>query len=164
MNFLKKLFGKQHNNSLPGNDPMPSRHLNFQFEITPDNGNILAQQFVDAVQKNDNINLTYSIDSIAFVEEFLENFKREGITVNDFAETIFVAGAYVGEIMVKNSGGVWIWQEEAIPPDGIKMMPIIVKLPNGNYADPIAKAFKRFHYGETESIQYFYEVFTNNQT
>ena len=41
------------------------------------------------------------------------------------------------------------------------MMPIVVKLPNGNVVDPIAKAFKRFYYGEPDSIMYFYQVFTN---
>jgi len=45
-------------------------------------------------------------------------------------------------------------------PEGVSMMPIVVKLPNGNIADPIAKVFKRFHYGDTENIKYFYQVFT----
>ncbi|WP_290796517.1 hypothetical protein [Flavihumibacter sp. UBA7668] len=44
------------------------------------------------------------------------------------------------------------------------MMPIVVKLPNGNIVDPIAKAFKRFHYGEAESIHYFYHFFTSSNS
>ncbi len=83
--------------------------------------------------------------------------------MNDFAETIFVAGCYVGQVMIKNNDGIWISQDEVKLPDGISMMPIVVKLPNGNIADPIAKAFKRFHYGGTDNLRYFYQVFTTDE-
>ena len=66
--------------------------------------------------------------------------------------------------MIKNNNGVWIGQEEVNLPDGVSMMPIVVKLSNGNITDPIAKAFKRFHFGDTENIKYFYQVFTSDKT
>ena len=160
MSFLKKLFGGQDKKPNPDNGPMPTRGLNFQFTPTPDNGVKFAQQFVDAVQKNDNILLDYSVDTLNYVDKFLQRFSDEGLTVNDFAETIFVAGSYVGQVMINNNNGIWIGQEEVNLPDGVSMMPIVVKLPNGNIADPIAKAFKRFHYGDTENVKYFYHVFT----
>ncbi len=160
MSFFKKLFGGQDKKHIPNNGPMPTRGLNLQFTPTPDNGLKFAQQFVDAVKKNDNIELDYSVDTLIYVDKFLQQFSDEGLTVNDFAETIFVAGSYVGQIMIKNSNGIWIGQEEVNLPDGVSMMPIVIKLPNGNIADPIAKAFKRFHYGDTENVKYFYHVFT----
>ncbi len=43
------------------------------------------------------------------------------------------------------------------------MMPIVVKLPNGNICDPIAKAFKRFHYGDIDNVKYFYQTFANDE-
>ena len=51
MSFFKKLFGGQDKKPKPDGDagPMPTRTLNFQFSITPDNGHKFAQQFVDAV-------------------------------------------------------------------------------------------------------------------
>jgi len=141
---------------------MPTRALNLQFTLTPDNGHRFAQQFVDAVKNNEGIELDYSIGSLEFVDKFLQRFSDEGLTVNDFAETIFVTGAYVGEVMIKNNDGVWLRQEDANLPNGITMTPIVVKLSNGNVTDPIAKAFKRFHYGDIDDIRYFYHVFTKD--
>jgi hypothetical protein len=160
MSFFRKLFGGQDKKPNPDNGPMPTRGLNFQFTPTPDNGIKFAQQFVDAVKQNENRELNYSVDSLDFVDKFLQRFSDEGLTVNDFAETIFVAGSYVGQVMIKNNNGMWIGQDEVNLPNGVSMMPIVIKLPNGNIADPIAKAFKRFHYGDIENVKYFYQLFT----
>ena len=164
MSFFKKLFGGQDKKHNPDDGPMPTRRLNFQFTATSDNGLKFAQQFVDAVKRNDNIELGYTIDTLPYVDKFLQQFSDEGLTVNDFAETIFVAGCYVGQVMIKNNNGTWIGQEEVNLPVGVSMMPIVIKLPNGNIADPIAKAFKRFHYDDTENVKYFYQVFTADHT
>jgi hypothetical protein len=161
MSFLKNLFGKQ-DNKKPGNGPIPTRGLNLQFTPTPDNGHKFAKQFIEAVKNNDRIDLDYSVDILEFVDQFLQRFSDEGLTVNDFAETIFVAGAYVGEVMIKNSNGSWVKQEDANLPASITMMPIVVKLSNGSISDPIAKAFKRFHCGDTDNIRYFYHVVTKD--
>lgn len=163
MRFLKKLFGGQ-GKPKPDNSPMPTRALNLQFTPTPDNGKKFAEQFVGVVRKNDNIQLDYSVGTLNYVDKFLQRFSDEGLTVNDFAETIFAAGSYIGQVMINNNNGIWIKQEEVKLPDGVSMMPIVVKLPNGNIADPIAKALKRFHYGDTENVEYFHHVFTVDQT
>lgn len=139
---------------------MPTRPLKFQFEINPANGPRFAQQFATATKKIENRSLDYSVDSLAFVDHFLQRVSDEGLTVNDFAETIFVAGCYVGQVMINNNSGVWVRQEEVVLPEGVTMMPIVVRLPNGTIADPIAKAFKRFYHGEMDNLQYFYHVFT----
>lgn len=162
MSFFSNLFGGPNKKPLPDSGPTPTRNLNLQFPPVPDNGYKLAAQFVDAVRNNEHMELNYAVDTLDFVDRFLQRFSDEGLTVNDFAETIFVAGAYVGEVMVKNNNGIWIKEEEANLPEGVSMMPIVVKLPNGNITDPIAKAFKRFHYGESDDIKYFYHVFTKD--
>jgi hypothetical protein len=163
MSFFKKFFGRQDSNPKPDGGPMPTRALNLPFAPTPENGVTLAQQFADAVRMNENIELDYSVGTLKFVDEFLQRFRNEGLTVNDFAETIFVAGSYVGQVMISNNNGGWIKQESTDLPDGVTMMPIVVKLPNGTIADPIAKAYKRFHNGAIDSIEYFYEVFTKDK-
>lgn len=139
---------------------MPQRPLRLPFAPLPENGSLLAGVFADAVLKNDRTQLDYSVESLGFAEQFLERFRREGLSVNDFAETIFVAGCYIGQVMVQQAGGTWIRQEEAGLPEGVTMMPIVVKLQGNTVADPVAKAFKRFHYGQGDSILYFYKVFT----
>jgi hypothetical protein len=91
-------------------------------------------------------------------------FKDEGLSSNDFAETIFVAGAYIGQIMVLHSQGTWIKQEDAALPTGITMMPIVIKLPDGTIVDPILKAYKRFQNGKIDDLTYFYHVFTGDKS
>jgi len=162
MNFFKKIFGQDVKKSTPDAGPTPTRSLNFQFLPVPENGPKFAQQFVDAVSKNENKQLDFGVNTLDFVDSFLQRFSDEGLTVNDFSETIFVAGAYVGEVMIKNNDGIWIKQEEANLPEGVSMTPIVVRLPNGSIVDPVAKAFKRFYYGASEDIKYFYQVFTND--
>jgi hypothetical protein len=163
MSFFKNLFGKR-DHKKPDKGPMPTRGLNLQFTPAPENGHKFAQQFVDAVKNNDKIELNYSIGTLEFVDKFLQRFSDEGLTVDDFAETIFVAGAYIGEVMIKNNDGIWLKQEDANLPNGVTMTPIVVKLSNGNITDPIAKAFKRFHYGEIDSIIYFYHLFAKGKS
>lgn len=160
MSLFKKFFGGQDKKPNSDTVAMPTRRLNLQFAPAPENGHLFAQQFVSALEQNEGIELNYSTETLEFVDQFLQRFRDEGLSVNDFAETIFVAGSYVGQVMIENNAGRWIRQEEVNLPEGVSMMPIVVKLPNGNIADPIAKAFKRFHYGDVDNIKYFYQVFT----
>jgi len=162
MSLFRKLPGGQDKKSKPDKGPMPGRSLNLKFPATPDNGRNFAQLFVDAVKNNENVELDYSVDTIDLVDEFLQHFSDKGLTVDDFAETIFVAGSYVGQVMIENESGIWVRQEEANLPEGVTMWPIVVKLPDGTIADPIAKAFKRFHNGNIDNLRYFYHVFTSN--
>jgi hypothetical protein len=160
MSIFKRLFGGLNNKANSDTGPIPKRGLKLQFPPIPENGQNFAQQFVSAVKKNEGVRLDYSVDTLKFVDNFLQRFREEGLSVNDFAETIFVAGSYVGQVMVANNNGKWISHMEVNLPRGVSMMPLVVKLPNGNIADPIAKAFKRFHNGEIDSLNYFYQVFT----
>ena len=164
MGFFKSLFGSGGKKFNPDEGAMPSRQLNLPYAASASNGHLFAQKFVDAVKKNDGIELDYSVNSITFVDKFLQKFSDEGLSVNDFAETIFVAGSYVGQVMIANNNGQWIEQDKANLPNGISMMPIVVQLQNGTIADPIAKAFKRFHLGASDDLSYFYHVFTESRT
>jgi hypothetical protein len=144
--------------------PMPTRKLNFQFAPIPENGEKFSNKFREAVKDNEKTELDYSVDNVKFVDNFLQKFRNEGLTVNDFAETIFVAGSYVGQIMVEQNGGLWIKREDANLPEGVSMMPIIIRLPNGTVTDPIGKAFKRFYNGDVDSLAHFYQVFTADKS
>lgn len=159
MGIFQKLFG-QKPKADPG--PIPTRKLNLQYKLTPENARKLSDQFRAAVLANEKIRLDFSIPTLTFVDQFLQRFKDEGLSVNDFAETIFVAGCYVGEVMVHNAGGKWLTQEDAKLPEGIAMMPIVIKLSNGTITDPISKSFKRFHFGAQDDIAYYHQVFTKS--
>ncbi|WP_290796520.1 hypothetical protein [Flavihumibacter sp. UBA7668] len=92
MSFFKKLFGLTDKKDNPGNGPMPTREINLQFNAIAVNGPKLAQQFVDAVRSNDNIALNFSIDTVTYVDKFLQRFRDEGLTVNDFCRNNICCG------------------------------------------------------------------------
>jgi hypothetical protein len=100
MNFIKKWFGRQIEESKGDSSPLPTRGINLAYPPSPENGSKLAKQFVDAVKTNESVVLDYSPETLGFVDNLLQGFKDEGLSSNDFAETIFVAGAYIGQIMV----------------------------------------------------------------
>ena len=152
MSLLKKLFGSS---KKPAPQPPPSRVLKLAHEVTSENGPRFARQFVDAVNRIDSVELNYQKDSLGFVDSFLDRFKKEGLTANEFAETIFVAGCYVGEVMVTTINGKWVNESDVAVPGQAKLTRIVVQLSNGHVADPIAKAFKRFQFGESESLSDF---------
>src|SRR5688572_23776947 len=104
MGLFDKLFkGKKKDDF----GPMPTRGLNLQYSHTPENGLNFAEQFRSSVKAIENIDLDYSVKNLEYVDKFLQGFREEGLTVNEFAETIFVAGCFVGQVMVSNNGGVW---------------------------------------------------------
>ncbi len=167
MSLFNKLFGSSKHGKMNESDPgpMPTRGLTLQYEVVAANGVNFAEQFVAAAANINKVNLDYSVTSLEFIDYFFHNMRKEGVKVNDIAETIFAAGCYVGEVMIRNADGHWTnFGEITGLPEDITMMPIVVTLGNGNRADPIAKAFKRFYDGETDSIVYFYSVFTAPKT
>ena len=153
MSFFKKLFGGG-----KSNDFIPTRPLKLQYEVTTDNAAKFANQFVEIINNNERVGLNYSIGTLAFVDQFLERFKRQNVSVDKFAETIFVAGCYVGQTMLLNAGGNWIYNPDIALQDGVRRQPILVKMANGNVVDPITKAFRRFEKGESDSLVKFYQV------
>ena len=138
----------------------PSRGLNLKVAPIPENGKELSRHFIEAVKDIEDIELNLEVDSLVFVDSFLDGYSKE-YDVETFAETIFVAGCFAGEIMVKNAEAKWINSSDAELPEGVNMMPIVIKLPNDVVCDPIAKAFKRFGNGTEDDLVYFYQVFTN---
>jgi hypothetical protein len=156
------LFGKffSRNNQKQNGNPFPTRPLKLQHTISPENGERFARQFYEAVKNIEKIELDYSPSSIEFVDNFLQRFKDKGLTVDQFAETIFTAGCYVGQVFVTNNSAYWIRKEDGLLPNGIQMSEIIVKVDEKTVCDPISKSFKRFYYGDIDNLAYFYSVFT----
>lgn len=160
MHFISRYFKRTRKEE----NIYPSRVLNLQYEIYAVNAYRFAEQFKEAVKKIENLELDYSVKSIELVDSFLEKFKKEGLKVNDFAETIFLAGCYVGEVFVKNEKGTWIDARDFVQhfPPGFSPTSILLKVGESKFADPIVKAYKRFSLGESENLTYFYDVFSKD--
>lgn len=61
----------------------------------------LAQWAVDAARSVSGVELDYSPGSLSLVDGILEEFREPGSDA--VAETIFVFGCYVGEVLVRNA-------------------------------------------------------------
>ena len=120
---------------------------------------------MDATKEVDNIILDYSPDSLCHVDKIVNRFHDEGLTENQIGETVFSFGCYVGEVLVRNNGGVWKLPKQSLIAKFLKgnenMM--VVELPNGTVCNPIGKTFKLLCDGLTESVTYFYQVFTKQR-
>ena len=137
--------------------------LRLPFPPIAENGAALAQLFHDSVLEIDGVDLDYSAASLEWVDGFLQQHHDEGLTIANFAETVFVAGCYVGEVMCRQAGGRWV-DRDALDPHGAGLlgMPILVALSNDSTANPVGKAFKRFEGDSTDNLMYFYRVFTSD--
>jgi hypothetical protein len=133
-------------------------NLRLQFAPTPENAGALAQLAVDAAWNVDRVELDYSPQSLAQVDGILGNFHAEKLRADEIGETVFSFGCYVGEVMVRQLGGLW-----AMPDQGFwsrlgfgKPNMMVVQMPNGIIWNPIGKAFKLLENGKEESFVYFY--------
>ncbi|GAA1076646.1 hypothetical protein [Tsukamurella strandjordii] len=114
----------------------------------------LAVVAVDAARSVAGLELDYTPGSLRAVDEVLDGFREPGSDA--MAETIFVFGCYVGEVLVRHAGYRWI----DTPNDGVQFVGPLSVVSGGQYASPINKAFKRVDEGEVDSVAYFYEVFS----
>lgn len=94
------------------------------------------------------LNLKYDVDSVKFLEGFIERNKLE-IPRDEWDGLINSCGAFLGQCVIKNYGGEW--QKEN---DGH----VSVAFDNRNSVFPFAKVSKQFENGLEDSIYSFYTV------
>jgi hypothetical protein len=133
--------------------------MNLKYEVTPDNAPAFAQDIFASSARITGDVLDYSVASLEAVDRIIEGIRSRGGTIDQYAETLFCFGCYVGEVFVRNAGGRWV-----VPTaDQFKLlgMRIVIELPpHGQLCNPIAKAFKRLHNGIEDHLPYFYVAFT----
>lgn len=136
--------------------PWVGRALSLPAMPTPAAAAELAARAAEAAKQVSGINLDYSAASLHHVDAILDGFRKPGSDV--MAESIFVFGCYIGEVMVRNAGFVWV----DTPTDLARHLgALTVYHPGTNsHANPISKAFKRVDYGEPDNLIHFYRVFT----
>src|SRR5262249_27680954 len=124
----------------------------------------LANLAVQAAKNIDGITLDYSPASLTFVDQILGKFHAEGLSETQIGATVFSIGCYVGEILIRNCSGKWIWPSKKTAKTlGINEKSImLVELANGSTWNPIGKAFKFLANGAGDSTEFFYGVASNS--
>ncbi len=123
----------------------------------PEHAAELAQRAADAARNVSGIDLDYTPESLRLVDGILEEFREPGSDA--VAETIFVFGCYLGEVLVRNAGYEWV----DTPPEVARYtFPLtIYRASTAGHANPIGKAFKRVDNGPIDDIPYFYQLFSD---
>lgn len=131
------------------------RPLRLPAPPTPEHAAELAQRAADAALNVSGVELDYTPDSLSLVDGILEGFREPGSDA--VAETIFVFGCYIGEVLVRNAGYEWVDTPTEIARN---LGPLTVcRTSTATHANPIGKAFKRVNNGDIDDVPYFYRLF-----
>ncbi|GAB09481.1 hypothetical protein GOARA_040_00060 [Gordonia araii NBRC 100433] len=134
----------------PLGTPWTGRPLRLQYPPAPEHGADHAALFVTKVRDIEDVQLDYSDASLNWIDGWLGDWSEPGS--DRVAESVFAAGCYFGEVLVRNHGYRWTIDENVH--GGL----MAVTGPRGNVANPIGKAFKRVDNGETDSLSYLLTV------
>lgn len=114
----------------------------------------LAQRAVDAERNINGVELDYTPESLNRVDDILNSFRAPGSDA--VAETIFVFGCYVGEVLARNASYEWVDSSPEVARWGGQLT--LYRASDMAHASPIWKAFNRVNYGEADSVAYFYQA------
>jgi hypothetical protein len=129
--------------------------LELRYPATPDNAFDHAQLAVEVAWEEFGVDLDYSPGSLEAVDAQVESLREEGLTGEGAAETLFVLGCYVGEVMARALGGRWSATART-PLAGISPWPMVVVLRDGSAWDVIGKTYKRLELGDSEYIPAYF--------
>lgn len=113
-----------------------------------------ARTFVAHVTRSSQLPLDYSVASLRVVD-FMVNGLRQGS--NQAARpdrVLYDLGAYVGEVLVRQAGAVWVEFDEH--QRDFFGQTVGVRMPDGRVWNPLGKVVNRFELGPEESLQVFY--------
>ena len=132
--------------------PFPIQSIELPFSLHPDHAPIYARQFQQSVLYFEKVELTFSLSDLYFLDRFLSYYSNEGIAIHDFADVVFRAGCYAGQLLVIHRNGQWIAEQEVNLPRNDYQAPVQVKFGNKNACDPIGRAFRKFQFGIAEDL------------
>jgi hypothetical protein len=127
------------------------RPLRLPYAPDAEHAAVLAEHFVAMALRVAGLRLDYSVESLKALDALLDGFGAQGSDA--VAESVYDAGCYVGEVLVRQGGYRWVdladderWLAEMF---GFRL---VVVGPRGSYSNPIGKAFKLVEGGITESV------------
>jgi hypothetical protein len=99
--------------------------------------------------------LDYSVASLRLVDFLIDGLRKGGAERQQIAGTLFGLGAYVGEVLVRRAGAVWVDFDAG--QRAYFDQPVGVRMPDGRVWNPLGKVLNRFASGGAEdSLRTFY--------
>jgi hypothetical protein len=115
----------------------------------------LTAAFVAGVTARNRLPLDYSVASLRVVDFLIDGLRKGGADRERARETLFGLGAYVGEVLVRRAGAVWV--DFDAHQRAYFGQPVGVRMPDGRVWNPLGKVHNRFDAGgPEESLHTFY--------
>lgn len=114
-----------------------------------------AAAFVARATVRTRLPLDYSERSLRVVDFLIDGLRKGGADRERARDALFGLGAYVGEVLVRRAGAVWVdFDAEQRAYFG---QPAGVRMPDGRVWNPLGKVLNRFEVGGPEdSLQTFW--------
>ncbi|MFF2199239.1 hypothetical protein [Streptomyces sp. NPDC058145] len=114
-----------------------------------------AAAFVTRVTARNRLPLDYSERSLRLVDFLIDGLRKGGADRERVHETLLGLGAYVGEVLVRRAGAVWVDFDAG--QRAYFGQPAGVRMGDGRVWNPLGKVVNRFEAGgPEESLQTFY--------
>ncbi|MGW5422799.1 hypothetical protein [Streptomyces sp. NPDC003943] len=115
-----------------------------------------ASEFVARVTARARLPLDYSVASLAVVDRLIDGLRRGTAQRRDVAGPLLDLGAYVGEVLVRQAGALWVDLPADHPVRSAFEHPVAVRMPDGRLWNPLGRTVNRFEIGPQESLRTYY--------
>ncbi|WP_443055889.1 hypothetical protein [Streptomyces sp. IBSBF 3136] len=114
-----------------------------------------AAGFLARVTTRNRLPLDYSERSLRVVDFLVDGLRKGGADREGARNALLGLGAYVGEVLVRRAGAVWV--DFDADQRSYFGQPVGVRMPDGRVWNPLGKVVNRFEVGgPEESLQTFY--------
>ena len=131
--------------------------IRLRYPASPENASDHAAIAVRAAREDWDSDLDYTRRSLEELDAQIDSLREEGLDGEEAAETLFVFGCYLGEVLVRRLGGAWVPTARSAL-RGVSPWPMVVALPDGSSWDAIGKAYKRLELGDAEFLPAFFDA------
>lgn len=114
-----------------------------------------AADIASWVRERFRVELDYSVESLATVDELLVKLRADRVSVEKVGETLWCLGCYVGEVFVRHANAEW--KDDELP-DVAQDSGALWLARGGHWINPIGKVV-RVASGEPASVLELYRAF-----
>ena len=129
--------------------------IRLRYPATPENARDHAAIAVRLAREEWDTELDYSRASLEALDAEIDGLREQGQDGEQAAETLFVFGCYLGEVLIRELGGAWAPTGRSAL-RGVSPWPMVVVLPDGSSWDVIGKTYRRLELGDSEFLPAFF--------
>ena len=128
--------------------------LQLSFPLVAENGPRFADEIVQQ-GRSQGLALDYSAASLALLDSIIASLRNEKVTADRVADVLFGFGSYLGEAIVRATGGRWISITDAKDRPS-STFPIVVELADRSTCNPLDQPFTALIDGERAGLAQFF--------